>query len=236
LHIEPGWETAIESVMRERVGALEVGQLDHALGLAGDAPPAKVAFFDASLAEGGAPSSLPGGAAPLAALVRTGDAGVQALVADWLAGHFQAPDIETAMRQRAELPVGGRFVVPAGHSVGRGSMQLYAADSEQEGLLARQQELENLDRALRATRLLAEEARSSAHRAESSAAERLRALEALRVSHADCARRLGAARLEVQRLAQEAERVAGERERVAGEQAESDETIARLNDTLAQSL
>src|SRR5690606_6425063 len=93
LHIEPGWETAIESVMRERVGALEVGRLDHALGLAGDAPPAKVAFFDASLAASGAPSSLPGGAAPLATLVRTGDAGVQALVADWLAGHFQAPDI-----------------------------------------------------------------------------------------------------------------------------------------------
>ena len=41
-------------------------------------------------------------------------------------------------------------------------MQLYAADSEQEGLLARQQELENLDRVLRATRLLAEEARGAA--------------------------------------------------------------------------
>ncbi|MCO5120656.1 MAG: chromosome segregation protein SMC [Burkholderiaceae bacterium] len=234
LHIEPGWETAIESVMRERVGALEVSRLDHVLGLAGDAPPAKVAFFDAGFAPGGATSSPAGSAAPLAALVRTGDAGVQALVTEWLAGHFQAPDIETAMRQRAELPAGGRFVVPAGHAIGRGSVQLYAADNEQEGVLARQQELENLDRVLRATRLLAEEARSAAHRAESGAAERLRQLETLRESHADCARRLGAARLEAQRLAQEAERVAGERERVAGEQAESEETVAGLRDVLAQ--
>jgi len=234
LHIEPGWETAIESVLRERVGALEVGQLEHALGLAGDAPPAKVAFFDTRLASGAAGAALPGGAAPLAAAVRTGDAGVQALVADWLAGHYQAPDLETAMRHRDQLPVGGRFVVPAGHSVSRASMQLYAADSEQEGLLARQQELENLDRVLRATRLLAEEARGAAQKAESSAAERLRALEALREAHADCARRLGSARLEVQRLAQEAERGARERERVAGEQAESEETIARLRETLEQ--
>src|SRR5690606_29804526 len=234
LHIEPGWETAIESVLRERVGALEVGQLEHALGLAGDAPPAKVAFFDTRLAPGAEQVRLPGGAAPLAAAVRTGDAGVQAIVADWLAGHYQAPDLETAMRQRDQLPAGGRFVVPAGHTVSRGSMQLYAADSEQEGLLARQQELENLDRALRATRLLAEEARAAAQRAESTAAERLHALEAMRESHADCARRLNAARLEVQRLAQEAERIASERERVAGEQAESEETIARLRETLEQ--
>ncbi|MFA7503541.1 MAG: chromosome segregation protein SMC [Burkholderiaceae bacterium] len=236
LHIESGWETAVESIMRERVGALEVGQLDHALGLAGDAPPAKVAFFDASLAPGAPMAGLPGGALPLAAVVRTGDAGVQALVADWFAGHYQAPDMETAMRQRAELPVGGRFVVPDGHTIGRGSMQLYAADSEQEGLLARQQELENLDRVLRATRLLAEESRSAAQRAESSAAECLRTLEALRESHADLARRLGAARLEVQRLAQEAERVASERQRVAGEQAESEESVARLDEVLAQAL
>ena len=46
---------------------------------------------------------------------------------------------------RSQLPEGGSFVVKAGHVVTRVGVQLYAADSEQAGMLARQQEIENLD-------------------------------------------------------------------------------------------
>ena len=38
LRIEEGWETALESVLRERVEALEIGRLETAAALAGDAP------------------------------------------------------------------------------------------------------------------------------------------------------------------------------------------------------
>lgn len=43
LHIEPGWENALEAALRERLGALEVGRLDTVRGFLGaggqDAPP-----------------------------------------------------------------------------------------------------------------------------------------------------------------------------------------------------
>ena len=48
---------------------------------------------------------------------------------------------------------GGAFVVKAGHVVTRVGVQLYAADSEQAGMLARQQEIENLARQVRAQAL-----------------------------------------------------------------------------------
>ena len=38
LHVQTGWETALESVLRERIAALPVGQLDMLKGFAGDAP------------------------------------------------------------------------------------------------------------------------------------------------------------------------------------------------------
>ena len=41
LNIESGWETALESVLRERTGALEVSNLDWAKAFFTDSPPAK---------------------------------------------------------------------------------------------------------------------------------------------------------------------------------------------------
>ncbi|MGB6105249.1 MAG: AAA family ATPase, partial [Pusillimonas sp.] len=45
LHIEAGWETALEAVLRERMAGLELRQLEHARAFAGDAPPARLAFY-----------------------------------------------------------------------------------------------------------------------------------------------------------------------------------------------
>ena len=45
IHIEPGWETALEAALRERLGALEVGRLDTVRAFAADAPPARLAFY-----------------------------------------------------------------------------------------------------------------------------------------------------------------------------------------------
>jgi chromosome segregation protein len=51
--------------------------------------------------------------------------------------------------------------VKTGHAVTAHSVSFYAQDSEQAGLLARAQEIENLDKQLKAQALIAEEARSA---------------------------------------------------------------------------
>ena len=67
---------------------------------------------------------------------------------------------------RATLPAGAACVVKAGHLVDAHSVRFYAPDSEQAGLLARQQEIENLQREIKAQQLIADQARAAVARAE----------------------------------------------------------------------
>ncbi|HEY8356963.1 MAG TPA: chromosome segregation protein SMC, partial [Ramlibacter sp.] len=163
IHIEQGWESALEAALRERMGALEVSRIEMVRAFAGDPPPAKLAFYHPPAA------SLPeaAGALPrLADLLRLNDAGQKALLADWLHGCFTAGTLEEALAARDKLPPGAAIYVKSGHAVTAHSVSFYAQDSEQAGLLARQQEIENLEKQLRAQTLIAEEARAGLVRAE----------------------------------------------------------------------
>ncbi|RKH76104.1 chromosome segregation protein SMC, partial [Corallococcus praedator] len=89
IRIDAGWETALEAVLRERLGALEVGRLDTLRAFAADAPPARLAFFSASAT----PHAGERGALPrLAEKLHLGDASLAALLGDWLEGVYTADD------------------------------------------------------------------------------------------------------------------------------------------------
>ena len=76
---------------------------------------------------------------------------------EWLDNIYIASSLEDALHRREKLPAGGAFVTQQGHLVSRVSVQLYAADSEQAGMLARAQEMESLEKQLRAQRLMQSE-------------------------------------------------------------------------------
>ncbi len=164
IHVEPGWEHALEAALRERLGALEVRSLESTSGFAADPPPAKLAFFAAPAA--GAASPPPAGLRPLAALLRDIDPGLQAVLADWLERVYAADSLDDALRRRAQLPAGGCLVTRDGHMVSAHGVSLYAADSEQSGLLARAQEIENLERQRKAQQILVDDAAQRAARAD----------------------------------------------------------------------
>ncbi len=204
LHVEAGWETALEAVLRERLAALEVSNLDWVKAFATDAPPAKLAFY-APPPAGQAPA-VPAGLTPLCSLVRIDDAGLRAVLNEWLGTTFVAADLADALAKRAQLPEGGAFVVQAGHMVTRVGVQLYAADSEQAGMLARQQEIENLTRQVRAQALLADEARTAAVRAEAAHTQAAQALTDLRQQAERATQRVHALQMDVLKLTQAHER------------------------------
>ncbi|MHB0921886.1 MAG: chromosome segregation protein SMC [Thiomonas delicata] len=164
IHVEPGWESALEAALRERLAALEVRALDAMAGFAADPPPAKLTFYAAPQAA--VPLPAVPGQQPLAALLRHVDPGLRAVLDDWLAGVFTADSLAQAMQRHGELPAGAMLVTREGHAVARHSVSLYAADSEQAGMLARQQEIENLERQAKAQQLLADDARNGALQAE----------------------------------------------------------------------
>src|SRR5690606_12674551 len=47
LQVDAGWENALESVLHERMNALGLRTLDHVRAFAQDAPPARLAFYQA---------------------------------------------------------------------------------------------------------------------------------------------------------------------------------------------
>ncbi len=204
LHVEAGWETALEAVLRERLAALEVSNLDWVKAFASDAPPAKLAFYAPPAA--GQVSAAPSGLTPLLSLVRIDDAGLRAVLNEWLGSTFVVDDLATALAQRGQLPEGGTLVVKAGHMVTRVGVQLYAADSEQAGMLARQQEIENLGRQVRAQALLADEARAASVRAEAAHSQATQALGELRQQAERATQRVHALQMDVLKLTQAHER------------------------------
>jgi chromosome segregation protein len=169
IHIEPGWESALEAALRERLAALEVRGLDAMAGFAADPPPAKLVFFAPPQAAA-ALQALPG-LQPLAALLRHVDPGLRAVLDDWLAAVYTAESMQQAMQRRADLPPGAMLVTRDGHATTRHSVSLYAADSEQAGMLARAQEIENLERQSKAQQHMADDARSAAMQAEAAWAQ-----------------------------------------------------------------
>ncbi len=170
IQVEPGWETALEAALRERLGALEVRDLAAMAGFADDPPPAKLSFYSAAAAA--APPQdgrLP--AVPLARQLRVQDASLRAMLEDWLAPVHAVDSLAQALALRAELPAGMQLVTPQGHLVSRHGVSLYAADSEQAGVLARAQEIDNLERQQRAQRLLSEQAQDAAAQAQAALAQ-----------------------------------------------------------------
>jgi chromosome segregation protein len=166
IRIEPGWETALEAVLRERLNGLEVRDLGMLASFFGDAPPSKLTFFAPQSGISPTAAKLPN-AQPFRDLLTPTDVALAPLFDEWLAGVFLAEDSGQALATRASLPAGGMFVTRQGHVVTRQAVSFYAADSEQHGLLARQNEIESL--ALRAVTQSgeAERMRADSVRAES---------------------------------------------------------------------
>ena len=230
LHIESGWETALESALRERIGALAVGRLDTVRAFALDAPPAKLAFYTAPEA---AVPSTGGGLPRLSDLLRLGDAGLKALLGDWLEGIHTAASIDEAMAARAQLRHGEAIMTREGHAVSQFAVSFYAPDSEQAGLLARAQEIENLERQVRAQLLMADEARGALVRAEAAYTEASQRLVQVRREASDTQGRAHQLQVEHLRLAQQAEQATARRTQLADELAELDGQLDELSERRA---
>jgi len=199
IHIEQGWENALEGALRERLGALEVSRLEVLKAFAADAPPAKLAFYTPTGTESPqAPSVLP----RLSDLLRVSDAGQKAVLTGWLQGCFTASSFDEALALRAQLRGGEGIYLQSGHVLTAHSVSFYAQDSEQAGLLARAQEIENLEKEVRAQSLIADESRVALSRAESAYAESAQSLVAARRDAAEAQSRAHALQVETLRLSQ----------------------------------
>jgi chromosome segregation protein len=142
IHIESGWEDALEAVLRERLNALALPSLEGAAAW-NDVPPAKLAMFASSGNDEA--DNPPSHLRSLLSYVQCQDMQVLPVMRDWLTHIYAVVDMAQGYSQRAQLPAGGWFVTPQGHLIGAHSVLFHAPDSQLHGVLARQREIEKLE-------------------------------------------------------------------------------------------
>ena len=235
IHIEQGWESALEAALRERMGALEVSRLDLVRGFLGaggqDAPPAKLAFYSLPLAAAPlATSTSAHNFKPLADLLRLNDAGQRAVLGEWLQGCLTAPNMEDALQGRGGLQAGEVIFLKTGHAITAHSVSFYAQDSEQAGLLARAQEIENLEKQLRAQALISEESRAGLVRADAAFADASQRLVSVRREASETQSCAHALQVETLRLSQLAAQMRERSSQIEGDLAEVDVQLEDLQE------
>ena len=177
LRIEPGWETAVEAVLRERLHALELSDGARLAAVLQDRPPVKASVFDRGEGEL-APHAAPG-LVPLAAKVHAVDDSVRGALADWLAGVFVAEAVPDAQARNA-LPGGALLVNREGHQFTRRTVSFHAPDPADAGLLARQAEIELLEERCGELARALEAAQAAQDHAAAQSTDRAAALEEAR--------------------------------------------------------
>jgi chromosome segregation protein len=225
LHIEQGWEQALEAALRERMTSLEVGKLETVGAFAQDAPPAKLAFYSAPLASSPEKNSvLP----KLIDLLRVNDAGLKGLLSNWLHGCYTAQSVDVALAARDKLVAGEVIYVKDGHCVSHYSVSFYAQDSEQAGLLARAQEIENIDKQLRAQAFIVEDSRNAQLRAESAYNDSSSRLATARREAQEGIQKAHELQVETLRLTQLAEQTRARAQQLSGDLQEVDDQLHDL--------
>jgi chromosome segregation protein len=208
--VAPGWETGVESVLRERLHSLQLADPERLARLLDDPPPAKVSLFTPSSA--GTRRELETGLRPLVSLVRYSDDAARPLVEDWLAGCYAHEGIPS-LTVRLALPPGAVLVNREGHQFSRYGVSFHGPDSGDAGILTRQREVEALVGELEGL---------------------ARAVDAAREVHAAAERTLAQRREQIGLLqGQEADRQ-GARHELELEALRIDENIARVRDRAEQ--
>jgi len=180
IQVEPGWENALEAALRERLTALPLEPLErvaHFVAGLGDiaadtAPPARLAVYSKPQSlVAAAPRASHHGLPRLLDVLHTHDAGLHAVLANWLQGCYSAPSLAAALSCRSQLAVGEIIYLASGHAVDLHSVALYAPDSEQSGMLTRAQEIAHLEKEVRAQAIITAQAQTAVQRAETEYAD-----------------------------------------------------------------
>ena len=240
VQIEQGWETALEAVLRERVTALEMSNIDWAQAFFSDAPPAKLALFTPAgtpVAEAGVAAGLK----PLLGLLKLNEPGMRALMQDWLHHVYVADSTSAAFAAREQLPVGAVLVTQEGHLISRSGVCFYAPDAEQDGMMTRRQEIDSLTKQQRAQQLLAEETRAQVIREEAGLSQTHRQLQEVRQKASELTKSIHTMQIDLlklnelhERYRQRSTQITAELDEIAVQEAEWRQVLAEGEAQLEQ--
>jgi chromosome segregation protein len=223
LRIEAGWETAIESVLRERLHALEMRTAESVGPLTADEPPSKASVFVPG--DGPVRTEPLAGFEPLAGKVDPTEPGLAGPLADWLAGVYLVEGVPSEAR-RAALRHGAVLVNREGHQFTRQTASFHAPDPVDAGLLARKAEIEALEPKCAALAAEAARAREAVEAADATLGARQGELEDARAALSAARAAQHDAEIELLKLVQARSRYLERSAQIGAEVAEIDREVA----------
>jgi len=242
IHVEAGWESAVEAVLRERLSAIacdDPAKLDEWLH---DRPDARLSVM---LPAAGAAGESAG---RLVDQVRSDQTAIAAVLADWLGPVFTAASLDEALQRRADLPPGAVLVTAGGDLLSRSSITFFAPDKGEHGLLERQREIETLAEGIALYGEQAADRREQLEMLDEQYADKQEEIGEIRQYVTDRQQRVHAVQLEVLKLTQTIERYREQKERLQEQMAElaeeeeaereremaADDKIAEVRDGLSR--
>jgi chromosome segregation protein len=243
IRVESGWEDAAEAALGERLAALLTenrtdwlaqppeGRVDLAMPRIvvedADLAPASPALPPGGHGEG--EQRLPPGGIGLPRLadrIKTLDPLAQRMLSDWLANTHAAPDLATAVGQRAGLAAGAVIATPQGHLVGRDAITYNAPEKGHHGLLKRARDIEVLAVRLKEAEALHDEMREIAEDAEARIQESRRDMERLQAAVNQAQAELHQRQMVLMKESETVKRLEERRAQLAEELAELAEQLA----------
>ena len=244
IHVDSGWEDAVEAVLRERLSAIACDDPDKLDEWLLDRPEARLSVVLA----GNVAVDGEFGAKTLAARVRSNDPAIRAVLADWLGAIRIAETLEIGLAMRGELADGGLVVTRGGDLLTRSSVTFFAPDQGEHGLLERQREIETLAEDIALAEEQAAAIREQLQVLDEQIDDKQVEMDEVRQYVADRQQRVHAVQLEVLKLAQAIERYQEQKERLQEQLAElaeeeegereremaADERIGEIRDGLSR--
>ncbi|WP_265942309.1 chromosome segregation protein SMC [Dechloromonas sp. A34] len=242
IHVEAGWESAVEAILRERLNAIacdDSAKLDEWLH---DRPDARLSVMLSA-------EAVPGErAGRLIERVRCDNPAVAAVLADWLGSVFTAETLDVALARRGDLPPGAELVTAGGDLLTRASVTFFSPDKSEHGLLERQREIETLAEGIASYEEQAEAIREQLAMLDEQFSDKQEEIGETRQYVTDRQQRVHAVQLEVLKLSQTIERYREQKERLQEQLAElaeeeetererdmaADEKIAEVRDGLSR--
>ncbi|WP_137938059.1 chromosome segregation protein SMC [Chitinivorax sp. B] len=227
LDVQPGWESALEAVLSERLQALP--QPDAAADLLCTPAPARLALYQAKAVPAGLTAPL-GDWLPLTSKVTIRQAACQSTLQDWLANVWCVANINDLTAAQAALPPGGCLVLQNGIMVTRAGMRFHAEDDVLSGVMVRQRELEQLDSDMLVLQASLVHAQEQAHLADQAHARASADYQHQRGDSEQLGRQLHQQQMELLKQQQALERITQRSDQIARELAEIADAISMEND------
>jgi chromosome segregation protein len=246
IHVEAGWEEAVEAVLRERLSAIacdDPAKLDAWLH---DRPEARLSVVLPGDFNFGQNFRLT--VEVLSARVRSDSPAIQAVLDDWLGQVRTAETLADALAGRADLPPGAVIVTRGGDLVSATSVTFFAPDQGEHGLLERQREIEALGEGIALAEEKADAIREQLVMFDEQVEDKQAEMGEIRQYVADRQQRVHAVQMEVLKLSQTIERHKEQKARLQEQLAElaeeeesererdmsADERIAEIRDGLGR--